>query len=204
MRRILFLPLFFLAGCASSSHISQSWQKPALAPLQPARLVVFCVTPPADSTLRVLMEGQVAEELRKQGVRAWPSAVLYGRTQFAGASWDSVYQRLRADSVDAVIAVVLRGEVHGAQTLSLPQRAEHYQQWRFEGYLRQAREEAVIPSTVAYTNRSWECTTYNLANRELLSTVQTESFDPGSLRQLATDYSRLLATHLLATGVLRP
>ncbi|RYZ19252.1 MAG: hypothetical protein EOO16_20430 [Chitinophagaceae bacterium] len=199
VKPLLFL--CFLAGCAAATHISSAWQKPGAAPFQPGKLVVFCMTPGKDSTMRFEMEEELAGKLRQSGIPAWTSGSLYARNRFAGSSWDSAYQILRADSVDAVVVVALRGEERSVYPL--PQRVETYQRQRLEGYVHQAQQEVAVPATVTNTRHLWECNTYNLLTRELLSTLQTESYGQGPMRELTTENGRIIAGHLAAAGIFR-
>ena len=151
--------------------------------------------------MRFEMEQALSGKLRQSGLPAWPSGSLYARSRFAGGNWDSAYQVLRADSVDAVVVVALRGEERSVY--ALPQRVETYQRQKLEGYVRETQQEAAVPATVSNTKYLWECNTYNLLSRELLSTLQTESNAEGMMRELATENGQVIAGHLLAAGIFR-
>ncbi|RYY38529.1 MAG: hypothetical protein EOO08_14145 [Chitinophagaceae bacterium] len=197
----IFFLLAALSACAGPGRISSAWVKPGNIAFTPTRVIVFCVVPLADSSLRVPMEQHLADDLRTMGFPAQPGSVKYASVHLAAMSRDSAYSVLRSDSVDAVVTIVLKAA--GREVLPVEQRSAQYQQWQFPGYYHKVESEAAIPETVTFMHRYWESNTYNLLTRELLATLQTESFDAGSAAQSAHEYGKLVSTHLQAAGVFR-
>jgi hypothetical protein len=75
---------------------------------------------------------------------------------------------------------------------------------RFWGYYTTIYDRIYTPGYYSVdTKYFWESNFYDIATRELLYSVQTRSFDPGSAESLAHEYGRIIIGDMDKNGILK-
>ncbi|HEU0111489.1 MAG TPA: hypothetical protein VFQ73_11465 [Flavisolibacter sp.] len=193
-----------LSGCATTSIIS-TWKAPDAAPSYYKKIVVVGIISEADRTIRENMEFHLAEDLQAVGYHALSAYQQYGPKAFEGMDEKQVTDKLAADSVEAVLTVVLLDKQK--ERYYVPGRVVYspytiYQN-RFWGYYRSIYNRIETPGY--YEERTkyfWESNFFDLKNHRLIYSVQTQSFDSELTNSLAHEYGQNIVKSLNGQGLL--
>lgn len=201
---ISLLVLIILLGC-SSSRVTSSWQPPQTAPKAYNKIAVLGLIREADRSLRENMENHLVGDLRAQGFNAYSSYAQFGPKAFEGLSEEQVYDRLKQSGADAVLTIVLLNKEK--ERHYVPGRVEYspYAVYyhRFGGYYTTLLTRIETPGYYTIDTRYfWESNLYDLGSRELIYSVQTQSFDPSSTENLAHDYGEMIVEDMVKRKVL--
>jgi hypothetical protein len=159
-----------------------------------------------DRNLRGKMEDHLVGDLSARGYTAISSLQAYGPKSFERLTESEVLNKLDTSAVDGVITIVLLDK----------QRERHYvpgrvyyspyvvYHRRFWGYYTTIYDRIYTPGYYSVdTKYFWESNFYDIATRELLYSVQTRSFDPGSAESLAHEYGRIIIGDMDKNGILK-
>lgn len=188
-----------LLSC-SSSRIVSAWGSDAYSS-QHQKIVVFAVVNAADSALQKRMEQHVVADLQALGYNAHASLMTYG-AQLKGLDALQVYQQLQADSVDAVMTIVLLDKQQ-EQVFIEEAPQQNTRPGNFWKYYEEVNKRAA--SAGYYTNLTtyfWEGKLYNLKAKELVYSSRTESFNPASAERLGHEYGKQIVNNMVKKGVL--
>jgi hypothetical protein len=200
--------VLFLAGCATS-NITSTWKQPGAETKFYKKIMVIGVIRETDRTLREEMENHMTGDLRSQGFNAISSYATYGPHGFDNMDSLSVYNLLRKDSVDAVITIVLLDKekekyyVPGRVYYS-PYAPHQNRLWSYYYNMQMRIDEPGYYQE--YTKYFWESNFYDLPKKQLIYSVQTQSFDPSSAQSLAHEYGKMIVDNMIAHSfmVLKP
>jgi hypothetical protein len=197
--------LFFLLTACSTSRITHSWQA-ADAPTKTFnKVMVLGVLKDGDRSLQDRMENHLAGDLRDLGYNVVTSLSEYGPKAFDGMDEKAVMDKLQNSGIDAVITIVLLDKAK--ERYYVPSRI-YYSPYviyyrRFWGYYTTVYDRIYSPGYYQEnTKYFWESNFYEVTSRELLYSVQTESFDPSSAESLAHEYGRMIVKDMLKHHVL--
>jgi hypothetical protein len=191
--------ILLLAGCASS-NITSSWKQPGSPAIYYNKILVIGVIREADQSFREQMENHMAGDLRDKGYNAFSSYALYGPHGFDNMDSLAVYNKLRKDSVDGVITIVLLDKekekyyVPG-HVYYTPYGPHQNRLWTY--YYNMQVRIAEPGYYQEYTKYFWESNFYDLAKKQLIYSVQTQSFDPSSAQSLAHEYGKMIVDNML-------
>ena len=205
MKVIIAALLISLLGGCSSSKIMHSWKSDALATGKYNKILVVGLNGDDNIAMRAKMEEHLVGDLKALGYQAISSLQEYGPKALATREEETVLNELKSSGVDAVITIVLLDK----------EKEKHYvpgevyyspyfiYQRNFWGYYRTMYGR--IYSKGYYTTSTryfWESNLYDLKSKELLYSVQTESFDPASLESMAHEYGKLIVKDIVKKQVL--
>jgi hypothetical protein len=166
--------------------------------------MVVATTGQDDRSLREAMEANAVHELRKLGYNAVSAFAEYGPADFNVKDEAAVVDRMTGSGVDAVLTIVLldvsqeKSYVPGQVAYSPYGYYDHF--W---GYYTNVYNRVYTPGYYTVNTRYfWETNVYNMSNRELVYSVQTESFDPSSASDLGEDYAELIVKDMIRNDVL--
>lgn len=192
-------------GCASS-RITHSWKSANAVATKYNKIMVVALTNSSDLGLRNEMENHLIGDLSERGFTAISSLKDYGPKSFENMKEDEVIAKLYNSGVDAVITVVLldkqkeRYYVPGRVYYS-PYTIYHR---RFWGYYTTIYERVYSPGYYQTdTKYFWESNLYDMTKKELVYSVQTESFNPGSSSELAHEYGKIIIGDIMKNNLLR-
>jgi hypothetical protein len=205
----IFLSFLFLCfigiACSSSLKLTSSWKSPELQPVKYKKLLVLGLIRDADRSLQENMERHVADDLIEKGYNVVTALNAYGPKAFENIDENTALDKLKNSGVDAVITIVLldkqkeRNYVPGSMNYS--PYGMYYN--RFWGYRTALYQRIYEPGYyVTNTKYFWESNLYNLATKQLLYSVQTQSFDLENSNKLGHEYGQMIVKDMINKQVI--
>ena len=158
-----------------------------------------------DRALQERMENHLVGDLRALGYNAYSVLNEYGPKMFDNLSEQEANKKLQADSVDAVLTIVLLDKEKEryyvpSHVIFTPYYRYHN---RFWGYYTTMHNRIITPGYYAVnTKYFWESNLYDLTTNELIYSVQTQSFNPFSTDDLAHQYGKMIVENMQKNNVL--
>ena len=127
------------------------------------------------------------------------------KSAFRNLSEDTVIKKLEGTGVDAVLTIVLLNKTKEkyyvpARVYYSPYIMYHHHFW---GYYNTMTARIYSPGYYTYDKKYfWESNLYDMNTKELIYSVQTESFNPNSSEQLAHEYSDLIINNMSKNKVI--
>jgi len=151
------------------------------------------------------MEDHLVGDLGQLGYNAWSSLSLYGRNGFEKLDSMAAYQKLKNDSVDAVVTIVLLNKTK--EKYRVPDRKFNFTSGNSESRLWNyySTMHGRVNSQEYYeelTKYFWESNFYDLERQQLIYSVRTESFDPISAAALGHEYGQMIVNNMVMNKVL--
>src|SRR5690606_4934556 len=141
--------------------------------------------------------------LTAKGVKARSAYQVYGPKYF-DRNEKQALRKLRKEGADGVMTIVLLDKTKEKNyvpgTTSFPPIGLYYNRfWRYYTYM----YDRIYSPGYYTTNTSyfWESNLYDLTNRKLIYSAQSESFDPASAASLSKEYSRRIMEDMVKKGV---
>ena len=164
------------------------------------------LTRESDRSIQENMENHLVGDLKEFGYNAVSSLQEYGPKVFDKMEEEAAIEKLKDSGVDAVITIVLldkkkeRRYVPG--TLYYSPYGYYYN--RFWGYrVVLSRRIYETGYYVTDTKYFWESNLYDMKTQKLIYSVQTRSFEPASLENMAHDYGTLIVKNMVREKVLQ-
>lgn len=189
----------------SSSRITYSWKAASFPAKTYSKILVAAIVPNDERNLRAKMENHFVGDLASRGYTAVSSLKEYGPVSFQQTSEDSVLKQLHNSGIDAVITIVLLDKKR--ERYYVPARV-YYSPYavyhgRFFGYYSTLNGRINRPGYYQTDTRYfWECNFYDQDSKQLLYSVQTESFDPGSVETLAHEFGEKITADMKKKGLI--
>lgn len=207
MNIIKLLPLLALLmmGACSTSRITHSW-KSDIPVRNYSKILVIAINGETDPSTRQRMEDHLTGDLKNQGYNAIAAFNEYGPKAFRNMSEEAVLDKIQNSGFDAVITIVLLDKMK--ERYYVPGQAYYYSPYsgyyrHFWGYYNTMYNRVYGPGYyVTDTRYFWESNLFDVAARELIYSVQTESFDPASSETLAHEYGKLIVKDMVKHQVL--
>ncbi|MEI9908209.1 MAG: hypothetical protein WDO71_00150 [Bacteroidota bacterium] len=207
MKKILIsgIMALFLIAC-SSTRITSSWKADNLQLKQYKKVLVLGLINDPDRTIRENMEEQLVSDLEELGYDAVCSCDEFGHKAFEKMNEKEALAKLSNSSVDAVLTIVLLDKEK--EKYYVPGRVNYspysIQQNRFWGYYNTMYGRVYSPGYYQTDTRYfWESNFYDLTHgQELLYSVQSQSFEPGTTKTLGHEYGQLIVKDMLKSNVL--
>jgi len=197
--------MLFMVSC-SSSRITNSWKSDSIPEKKFNKIIVVSIIAGSDWAIRDKMETHLVGDLSDKGYTAISAIKEYGPKYFENMKEAEVLDKLSNSGVDAVITVVLLDK--NKERYYVPGRVYYspytiYQR-NFWGYYTTIYERIYTPGYYQVdTKYFWESNFYDLKNKNLLYTVQTETFDPESVEILAHEYGLLIVNDMNKKAALK-
>lgn len=200
----LLMMVLLIVGC-STSKITSSWKSETATLDANKKIMVVGLIREADRTIQEQMEMHMISDLKDLGYNAVSAYQEYGPKAFENMDEQAVVEKLKGSNIDAVITIVLldkekeRSYKPGVMVYS--PYAPRYN--RFWGYYTTLNSRIYSPGYYeTSTKYFWESNLYNLQTKELLYSVQTQSFDPYSTATLSHEYGKKIVENMLKKNVL--
>jgi hypothetical protein len=202
---VVCVALFLLTGC-SSSRITHSWKSDISPAKKYNRIMVVGIMPENVRNLREKMENHFVGDLTERGFTAISSSNAYGPKSFENITEKGALAKLSSSEVDAVITIVLLDKKR--ERYYVPGRVYYSPynmcQRRFWGYYTTIYDRIYSPGYYEEnTKYFWERNFYDMESKELLYSVQTESFDPNSAESLAHEYGLIILNDMAKQGIIK-
>jgi hypothetical protein len=202
--KVFFAALFIFSSC-TSSRITSSWKSPDLQPKKYKKILVLGLLKETDRPLRERMEEHIIGDLKNLGYDAVCSCIEYDPKAFNNMKEEEALQKLDAGGIDAVLTVVLLDKTK--ERYYVPGRVNYTPYTIYNrhwwGYYSTMYGRIYEPGYYEVSTKYfWESNFYDLGTKQLLYSVQTESFDPGSAQSLAHEYGKLIINSMVKDQVL--
>ena len=200
----LIIPL--LISCSSALKITNSWKSDNIPQNTYSKIMVVGILPERERNLRENMENHLVGDLQGRGYNAVSSVKVMGPKSFENMSEDQVLDKIKDYGVDAVVTIVLLDKQR--ERYYVPGRIYYspytiYQR-HFYGYYTTIYGRIYTPGYyIRNTKYFWESNFYDMESRQLLYSVQTESFDPASAATLSDEYGQIIVNDMAKQGVLK-
>ena len=194
----------FTVSC-SSTQITHSWKAQNIPTGQYKKILVVALNGEKDMRARQGMEDHLAGDLATVGYHTLSSLREFGPKSFEGMNDDQVISKLQNSGIDAVLTIVLLDK--SREKYYYPDRIFYspyvIYQGHFPGYYSTMSTRIYSPGYYTVNTRYfWESNFYNVTSKELLYSVQTESFDPASTDKLAHEYGKMIVDDMVKNKVL--
>ena len=205
-KSIIGLVIFFLLTGCSFSRITHSWKSETASSGSYNKIMVIGIIKDHDRNLREQMENHLADDLKARGYNAVSSLKEYGPKAFDNMDEEGAITKLSNSGVDAVITIVLLDKER--ERNYVPARV-HYSpyiiyQRHFWGYYSTIYDRIYSPEYFQQVNTKyfWESNFYDLKTKQLLYSVQTESFDPASAESLGHEYGEMIVKDMFEKKII--
>jgi hypothetical protein len=206
LKKILMFLLGFILLSCTSTRITSEWTTEVPGSVASGKILILGLVRDSNRALRENMEKHLTEDLSERGYDVISSYKEFGPKTFEGLSESAALEQLRNNNIDLVLTVVLldkereRYYYHGYFYYS----PFFYYYNNFWGYQMMMNSRIYQPGYyVTDTRYFWESNLYDLRNKKLLWSVQTQSFDPSSTEQMAHEYGEKISENLQMSGILR-
>jgi hypothetical protein len=202
--KVLLAVLFIFTGC-TSSRITSSWKSPDLQQKKYKKILVLGLLKETDHLLREKMEEHIIGDLKSLGYDAVCSCIEYDPKKFNNMKEQEAIQKLNEGNIDAVLTVVLLDKTKEryyvpSKVNYTPYNSYHRDWW---GYYSTMYGRIYEPGYYQVdTKYFWESNFYDLESKQLIYSVQTQSFDPASTQSLAHEYGKLIVNSMVKKQVL--
>lgn len=200
---ILFIP-FLLINC-TTSRITSTWKAENIQAKKYNKILVLGLIRESDRSIREKMEQHVLGDLTERGYNALCACEEFGPKAFENMTEKEAISKLTDSGIDAVLTIVLLDKTK--ERYYVPARVYYSPYYnyhnRFWGYYTTMHDR--IHSRGYYevsTKFFWESNLYDMDNKQLLYSVQTQSFDPSSAESLAHEYGKLIVNNMVKSKVL--
>ena len=194
---IAMILLLFFTGC-SSSKITTTWKAKNTGSMVSDKIMVIGIIGSPDRLIQEKMETHILDDLKRIGYTALASLNEYGPNGLIKGDTAGALAKLDKSEVDAVLTIVLLNKEKEQQYI-----ASNYMNRlinnKFDTYNRIFEPGYYVTNTKYF----WETNLYNLKTKQLLYSVQTQSFNPDDTEKLAHDYGRLIIKKMLKEEILK-
>lgn len=207
MKKVLFsvFALSFIWNGCTTSHITSEWKAPDVHPQAYNKIMVCSMIREADRSIGEKMEQHLMNDLKGLGYEASSAYQQYGPKGLLNLTEEQVYQKLRNDSIDAVVTIVLldkeKERYYGPHQAYYSPYVIYY--GNFYGYYNTMSWRVGDPGYYSVSTRYfWESNLYDLDKGKLLYSVQTQSFNPSSKESMAHEYGKMILQSMVNGKVL--
>lgn len=199
------LALLLIIACADV-RITHSWQSSSASQNRYNKILVVGLFTNKDRALREQMETHLQGDLQALGIHAVSAIKLYGPTSFEQTNEDAFLSKIEGDGMDAALTIVLLdrkkekhyvpGRVYFSPFYSYPTRIGPYWGIMYD----RIYSPGYYQSTTRYF---WESNIYDLKTKQLIYSVQTETFDPDEASSLAHQYGKVIVNDIKDKNILK-
>jgi hypothetical protein len=205
IKNLVFAAAISLLAACSSTKVTSSWKSPDATSenLSMKKIMVAALLPDKNRELQKSMEKQLVDELTAKGIQAVSAYEVYGPKYFPKDE-NKAIEKLQSSGVDGFLTIVLLDkskEKSYNPGFSRIGPVGYYRNWY--GYYRTVYGRVYTPGYYTTQNKYfWESNLYDVPGEKLIYSAQSESFDPSSIIQLASDYSGKLITDMTKQGLI--
>jgi hypothetical protein len=190
--------LFLFISC--STRINSRWQNKEATPQKYNKILVLAIVNHNEDMLRKNLEEHLAGDLKFIGYEAISSFREYGPVEFSSDNEKVFREKLRKSGVDAVLTVVLLDKKK--EKFYVPEKLQYtpYSIYNnnLPSYYKTMQTRVMTDGYYEEQTKYFlECNFYRADDKALLYSVQTVSFESGSLETLAHQYGRTVILDMI-------
>ncbi len=208
MNRILVYMLLLagLAACTPSQQVTNSWVNAEVKPKENYNSI-FIIAFAQDLNAKIAVENELAKVVESRGRKAVKSSSVLTSAFLADTNntREELNQIIRAAGCDAAFTVVLfdvkTDESYQPSTSYYPVEHTFYDSYhRYAVYYFDYVEEPGY--TITDRTFYFETNFYDIASGEMLSSIQSDAFNPSDIPSLMKGYSKLMISQLKKEGLI--
>lgn len=203
---IIFAGVSILFTACADVKLTHSWMSNDNLNNKYNKILIVGLFTNKDRGLREKMETHLQGDLASLGFNAVSSMQLYGPFSFEDTKEDVILSKIDNDGVDALLTIVLLDRKKEKKYIpgSVFYSPYYSYQRRFWPYYGMMYERIYSPGYYqTSTKYFWESNLYDLKSKQLIYSVQTESFDPNDATVLAHRYGKVIVNDMKQKNVLR-
>jgi hypothetical protein len=206
---IILLVAFCLGSCKTSTEITGSWKNPDVLMVGDVNTILVTALT-ARTMARQAMEDELSSALNKQGYKTIKSIDVMPPTLSSGQTVDrsDLLSKINGTGADAILTVALIDEktetryIPGNQGYAPITRFGYY--GTFWGYYNTWYPTLYSPGYYEEDKVYFlETNLYDAKTEQLLWSAQSESYNPGSLPELADEFAGVVVSRLEDDGLLK-
>lgn len=184
--------VLFLGAC-SSTKVTSSWKEPETSLEKGQKIMVLGLVNDREGRLRGQMEKEMVLALKQRGYQAVSAFDEFGPKAFKGLKEEQALNKLRKGDIDKVLTIVMldkskeKNYVPGNNMMYRPFMPYYGGWW---GYYNMMYGRIYDPGYYTTNTRYFlESNLYSIRDKQLVYSIQTETFDPASAERMAVVYS---------------
>ncbi len=204
LAKVLLLVIMIFISC-TTSRITSSWKAPDAQDKSFKKILVLGLLHENDRSLKEKMEEHVVGDLKNLGYDAICSCEEYGAKTFENMKESEALQKLNGGGIDAVLTIVLLNKAKERYYVQNKRDQSNYSMHNRDWWDYYSTMHDHIYQPGYYTESTkyfWESNFHDLAAKQMLYSVQTESFDPSSKETLAHEYGKLIINDMVKSKIL--
>lgn len=184
--------MLFLAAC-SGTKVTSSWKEPEISLHPSQKIMVMALVTDKEGALKANMEKEMVAALKQKGYQAVSAFQEYGPGAFKGLNEQKALAKIRQKDIDQVMTIVMLDK---SKEKNYVPNNRFYRPFppfygRFWWYYNSMYDRVYEPGYYTTNTKYFlESNLYNLRDKQLLYSVQTETFDPSSAARMAVVYSQ--------------
>jgi hypothetical protein len=204
MKNFIMLVVLFASASCSTMRLTSSWKSETLKPVKYNKILVLGLIRDADRSIQENMEQHLADDLIAQGISATTSLKEFGPKAFENLDEAAAIDKLKNLGIEAVITIVLldkqKERNYIPDNINYSPYGFYYN--HFWGYRTALYQRIYEPGYyVTNTKYFWESNFYEMSKKQLLYSVQTQSFDLDNSNKLGHQYGQLIVNDMIKKGV---
>jgi hypothetical protein len=204
---VFILVLAVISACTPSQQVTNSWVNPEVKPKERYESI-FIIAFAQDINAKVAVENELAKVVESRGRKAVKSSTVLSSAFLADTNTtrEQLINAISATGCDAVFTVALMDvktdESYQPATEYYPVEHTFYGSYnRYAIYYLDYVEEPGY--TITDRTFYFETNFYDLASGEMLSSIQSDAFNPSDIPSLMKRYSRLMISQLKKQGMIK-
>jgi hypothetical protein len=196
--------MLLLLSC-STSRITSTWKAQNVQSKKYNKILVLGLIRESDRSIREKMEQHLLGDLKERGYNAICACEEFGPKAFENMTEKEAISKLANSGIDAVLTIVLLDKTK--EKYYVPGRVSYSPYYnyhnRFWGYYTTMYDRIYSPGYYEVSTKYfWESNLYDMDSKQLVYSVQTQSFDPSSSEILAHEYGKLIVSNMVKNKVL--
>jgi hypothetical protein len=196
--------MLLLLSC-STSRVTSTWKAENVQSKKYNKILVLGLIRESDRSIREKMEQHLLGDLKEHGYNAICACEEFGPKTFENMTEKEAITKLSNSGIDAVLTIVLLDKTK--ERYYVPRRVYYSPYYNYHnhfwGYYTTMYDRIYSPGYYEVSTKYfWESNFYDMDNKQLVYSVQTQSFDPASSESLAHDYGKLIVNSMVKNKVL--
>jgi hypothetical protein len=202
----LLVLLSLLSACTPSQQVTNSWVNPDGKP-KTRYESIFIIAFAHDISTKIAVENELAKVIESRGHKAVKSSAVFSPAFLADTNLtrEQLRQAISATGCDGVYTIALTDvktdKSYQPATAYYPVEHTFYGSYnRYTLYYLDYVEEPGY--TIVNRTFYFQTNFYDLASDEMISSIQSDAFNPSDIKSLMNGYSKLMISQLKKDGLI--
>ncbi|MFC4261569.1 hypothetical protein ACFOWM_01645 [Ferruginibacter yonginensis] len=203
---VAIMMLSFIVASCNSTQVISSYKDEKAVIKDYKKILVLGIFQQKDRALRQATEDALADKLKDKGYNAVTAMQEFGPKAFDKVPEDQIAEKLKNSGFDAVITTALldkkKDQSYQPGNVRYQPVGVYYN--RFGRYYTTVYDRVYQPGYyTTSTDYYLESNLYDINSGDMVYSVQTQSYDPSSARNLANNNSKRIVQDLVDNGILK-